>query len=83
MRTVQEGKADAVSDLKIVRSRVGSDGSGSGDARVLADAAALRFTCGGGSVLEVTHVQPPGKKVMDARAFRNGLNGRALFVEGQ
>jgi methionyl-tRNA formyltransferase len=36
----------------------------------------LRVVCGDGSVLGVLELQPPGKKVMAARDFLNGLRGR-------
>lgn len=38
----------------------------------------LRVTCGDGSMLGIIEVQPPGKKVMDARSFWNGLRGKSL-----
>ena len=40
--------------------------------------AGLRLQCADGSSLELVEVQPPGKKVMDGKAFANGLRGRAL-----
>jgi len=36
----------------------------------------LRFVCHDGSVLEVLQLQPVTKKVMDAKSFVNGLQGR-------
>lgn len=39
---------------------------------------ALRLACADGSVLDVLEVQPPGKKVMESKAFVNGLRGRSL-----
>jgi len=39
---------------------------------------AIVVTCDDGSQLEVTEIQPPGKKVMDARSFWNGLRGKPL-----
>ena len=39
---------------------------------------ALRIVCKDGSVLDLLEVQPPGKKVMDSKAFANGLRGRAF-----
>ncbi|KXZ47585.1 hypothetical protein GPECTOR_34g744 [Gonium pectorale] len=41
---------------------------------------ALLVPCAGGSVLEVTQVQPPTKKAMPARDFRNGLRGKTLLL---
>lgn len=39
---------------------------------------ALVFPCAGSSALEVLEIQPPGKRVMNAREFWNGLRGRKL-----
>jgi methionyl-tRNA formyltransferase len=39
----------------------------------------LRVVCGDGSVLGVLELQPPGKKVMAARDFLNGLAFRVFF----
>lgn len=39
---------------------------------------ALRLACADGSALDLLEVQPPGKKVMESKAFVNGLRGRAL-----
>ncbi len=38
----------------------------------------LSVVCGDGSVLGVLELQPPGKKVMDAKSFVNGLRGQEL-----
>lgn len=38
----------------------------------------LRVICGDGSVLELLQVQPVTKKIMDAKSFANGLQGRTL-----
>lgn len=38
----------------------------------------LRVVCGDGSVLGISEMQPPGKKVMAARDFVNGLRGAAI-----
>jgi methionyl-tRNA formyltransferase len=37
--------------------------------------------CGGGGVLRVTTVQPPTKKAMAARDFKNGLKQKRLLVD--
>lgn len=44
---------------------------------------ALVFPCGGSTLLEVLEIQLPGKKVMNAAAFWNGLRGQQLqrFVD--
>ncbi|KAI0558841.1 Formyl transferase [Gracilaria domingensis] len=38
----------------------------------------LVITCGDGSRLGLLEVQPPGKRMMDAASFWNGLRGRSL-----
>lgn len=38
----------------------------------------LIFSCGEGTALEVLEVQLPGKKVVNAAAFWNGLRGQKL-----
>ena len=40
----------------------------------------MRVPCAGGTWLEVTEVQPPGKKAMDASSYANGLKGSVLKV---
>ncbi len=81
-----EGEAEPVR-LKIVTTRVVVDegggeklpaaSEGGGDVELVGKTA-LRLTCADGSALELLEVQPPGKKVMEGRAFANGLRGRAL-----
>jgi methionyl-tRNA formyltransferase len=39
---------------------------------------ALRVVCADGHSLGILHLQPAGKRVMDARSFVNGLQGRTL-----
>lgn len=39
---------------------------------------ALRLSCADGSALDLLELQPPGKKVMEGKAFANGLRGRSL-----
>ena len=36
----------------------------------------LRVVCGDGSVLGITELQPPGKRVQAVRDFVNGLRGQ-------
>lgn len=38
----------------------------------------LSVVCGDGSLLGVLELQPPGKKVMDAKSYINGLRGQTL-----
>lgn len=42
------------------------------------DLSCLAITCDDGSKLGALTVQPPGKKVMDARSFWNGLRGKSV-----
>jgi methionyl-tRNA formyltransferase len=82
-----EGEAEPLR-LKIVTTRVvppggeeaaaaPAGGKGGGEV-VLVGKKALRLRCADGSALDLLAVQPPGKKVMEGRAFANGLRGRAL-----
>ena len=38
----------------------------------------LKVVCGDGSILGVTHLQVPGKNIVDAKSFVNGLRGQSL-----
>ena len=38
------------------------------------DGGRLYVACGGGTVLEITRLQPAGKAQMDAKAFINGFS---------
>ena len=40
-------------------------------------------TCGNGSRLEVLELQPAGRSVMSAGAFKHGLKGRQMWVQQQ
>jgi methionyl-tRNA formyltransferase len=83
------GRAEAV-EYKVLRTRVageaaassGGGGGGGGDAaaagEVVFEGGCMYVRCGGGSVLEVLQVQPPGKKAMGPRDLKNGLGGRSL-----
>lgn len=76
-----EGDAEPLR-LKIVTTKVVADAaaddlSSKGNTVELVGKA-LRVVCKDGSVLDVLEVQPPGKKVMDSKAFANGLRGRAF-----
>ncbi|GKV47127.1 hypothetical protein SLEP1_g54050 [Rubroshorea leprosula] len=67
-------------ELKIVTTRVCSDGNihrNEADDIVFMEGA-LVFPCGGCTELEVLEVQLPGKKVVSAAAFWNGLRGQKL-----
>ncbi|KAL4857185.1 Methionyl-tRNA formyltransferase [Chlorella vulgaris] len=67
-------------ELKIVRTRMGrpSEWTGSSERQVVASRDALLIRCGDGSVLQVLELQAPGKRVMAAKDFLNGLKGRTL-----
>jgi methionyl-tRNA formyltransferase len=68
--------------LKIVTTRVLEDAVGSSEPTRLMEevrdgkTSVLRVVCGDGSVLGVTHMQVPGKNIVDARSFVNGLRGQ-------
>ena len=68
--------------VKVITTRVGEDGAEDDDA-----AGAVRFRkdcmrvpCAGGGWLEVTELQPPGKKAMRAGDYANGLKGSVMTV---
>ncbi|XVE72170.1 hypothetical protein DITRI_Ditri11bG0017200 [Diplodiscus trichospermus] len=67
-------------ELKIITTRVGTDhkiqGNDVNDITFVKGA--LVFLCGGCTALEVLEVQLPGKKVITATAFWNGLRGQKL-----
>jgi methionyl-tRNA formyltransferase len=77
------GKTEDV-EYKVVRTRVADAGAVAGssgaDAEVVLASASMYVRCGGGSVLEVLQVQPPGKKVMGVKDLKNGLGKRKLLV---
>nr|AKF43279.1 protein pigment defective 194 [Hypseocharis bilobata] len=67
-------------ELKIITTRVSNRGNiqRNEDDDITFIKGALVIPCGGCSELEVLEVQLPGKKVVNADAFRNGLRGRKL-----
>ncbi|KAF8026644.1 hypothetical protein BT93_F3201 [Corymbia citriodora subsp. variegata] len=75
----ENGKQNVI-ELKIITTRVCSEiRSEGGEVDGLSFAnGALLVPCGGGTVLEVLEVQLPGKKVVNAAAFWNGLRGQTL-----
>ena len=85
-------KEDAAEDawqevtLKIITAAVFEDASemtaagGDYSGAVTLTKKAMRVPCAGGTWLEVTEVQPPGKKAMDAASYANGLKGSVLKV---
>ena len=60
---------------------VGESGAGGAYAgAVTVTKKSMRVPCAGGTWLEVTEVQPPGKKAMDVASYANGLKGSVLKV---
>ncbi|CAH9094661.1 unnamed protein product [Cuscuta epithymum] len=71
---------NSIIELKIITTKVHNnvitqDGD---DEELLFRKGSLIVPCGGGSTLEVLEVQLPGKKVVNAAAFWNGLRGQRL-----
>ncbi|EPS61064.1 hypothetical protein M569_13737 [Genlisea aurea] len=69
-------------DLKVVTTRVCGDGDVLSRRRdeIFFEKDSLVIPCGNGTALEVVEVQLPGKSVVGAAAFRNGLRGRKLKI---
>ncbi|KAG8384149.1 hypothetical protein BUALT_Bualt04G0088200 [Buddleja alternifolia] len=67
-------------DLKVITTRVCNTAeiSSNETGDVFFAKGSLIFPCGGGTLLEVLEVQLPGKKVVNAAAFWNGLRGQKL-----
>ena len=82
--SVQVGDA-APTRLKIISTRVLAQEPGSAHVtRELVGVregkqSVLKVVCGDGSVLGLTQVQVPGKNVVDARSFVNGLRGQEIW----
>lgn len=86
-----DGEGDGIEDgsevvVKIITTRVGETGDG-GEAAERTDLPAvqlgkdcMRVPCAGGGWLEVTELQPPGKKAMRAGDYANGLKGSVVTV---
>lgn len=69
--------------VKLITTAVGDTSRGAGETtagerRVVLRGDALELTCADGSVLRVLELQPLNKKVMNAKAFANGLRGEEL-----
>ena len=75
-------KEPTVLRLKVICTRVVRPEAGAAlgvhEVHFCQETQALRFTCDDGSQLDVLQVQLPGKRVMQAREFWNGLRGQAL-----
>lgn len=69
-----------VLEMKLIRTRVCSacDKEAEGN-EILFSNSTLLIPCAGRSWLEVLELQLPGKKVMNARDFWNGLRGQKLM----
>lgn len=72
-----EGKEVVV---KVITTRVGDDDTDAGAAVGLVHFKkdCMRVPCAGGGWLEVTELQPPGKKAMRAGDYANGLKGSVM-----
>ena len=74
VRKETEAAADAKEvSLKIVTTRA------AGTVVIRKDC--MRVPCAGGGWLEITELQPPGKKAMSARDYVNGLKGSVVAVK--
>ncbi|XP_073060551.1 uncharacterized protein [Primulina eburnea] len=68
-----------IMELKIITTRVYSrDDIKISEDEVFFGKGSMIFSCGKGTALEVLEVQLPGKKVVNAAAFWNGLRGQKL-----
>ncbi|KAL3525507.1 hypothetical protein ACH5RR_013879 [Cinchona calisaya] len=74
----------STTELKIITTRVynGAQAQSGEPADVLFIKGSLIFPCGGQTALEVLEVQLPGKKMVSASAFWNGLRGQKLKIIG-
>ncbi|KAG2431327.1 hypothetical protein HYH02_013455 [Chlamydomonas schloesseri] len=83
--TDEASGASEVIEVKILRTRLpreprsSSSGSAAGGAIVF-EGDAMLVPCAGGGVLEVLQVQPPTKKAMAAKDWKNGLRGKRLTL---
>ena len=66
-------------ELKILKTKVREDLCGPPGQGVDIGKDSLKITCGDGKVLEVLEVQAPGRKVVAAKNFINGLKGRCMM----
>lgn len=80
-----EGKEVVV---KVITTRMGTSDEGEKDKDDAAGVGVVRFQkdclrvpCAGGGWLEVTELQPPGKKAMRAGDYANGLKGCVLVTK--
>ena len=66
--------------VKVIESRVLAEGADPTDLIEIGPNKkdGLRLVCSDGSVLEILKIQPVTKKVMDAKSFVNGLQGRTV-----
>ena len=94
LRVWEEGKGSANMDVKVLRSRVSTDGEAkemnaappqecAGLAEVCVTRDALLLPCADGGWLAATEVQAPGRRACAAGAFANGLSRKRLFVAPQ
>ncbi|GFP78824.1 hypothetical protein PHJA_000025900 [Phtheirospermum japonicum] len=78
--TDPESGRHTVIEFKIITTRVyeNSEIQSSKMDDVFFEKGSLVFACGGGTKLEVLELQLPGKKVVNAASFWNGLRGQKL-----
>lgn len=70
---------ESILEMKIITTRVGNNSTEGDDATFVGGA--LVLPCGGNTSLEVLELQLPGKKVVTATAFWNGLRGKKLKTQ--
>ncbi|KAG2430426.1 hypothetical protein HXX76_009951 [Chlamydomonas incerta] len=80
--TDEASGASEVIEVKILRTRLPSQprGGGGGGGAVVFEGDAMLVPCAGGGVLEVLQVQPPTKKAMATKDWKNGLRGKRLAL---
>lgn len=83
--------ASEVIEVKILRTRLPSQSRGGADssapgaagAAIVFEGDAMLVPCACGGVLEVLQVQPPTKKAMAAKDWKNGLRGKRLALPAE
>eukprot|EP00242_Pyramimonas_sp_CCMP2087_P014775 CAMPEP_0198206426 /NCGR_PEP_ID=MMETSP1445-20131203/9972_1 /TAXON_ID=36898 /ORGANISM="Pyramimonas sp., Strain CCMP2087" /LENGTH=419 /DNA_ID=CAMNT_0043879117 /DNA_START=44 /DNA_END=1303 /DNA_ORIENTATION=+ len=77
----KKGEKETIS-VKVVKTCVGEGPRAEGLDQMavsIVDKKRLQVECDDGSLLEILELQPPGKKVQEAFAFFNGLQGRPIW----
>ncbi|KAI5070258.1 hypothetical protein GOP47_0014601 [Adiantum capillus-veneris] len=83
--TNASGEVTQELDLKILTTKpridISAEGSSDHDKHLVRqEKSSLLVICGGDSILEILELQPPGKRIMSAKDFINGLRGQKLRV---